>query len=98
MSEESSVGGEFDDGVDQHDGGNDDDDHDDQHGYYRYGDDDRDYSDVASRPLFRAIWKKKPLSVLRANVEQRPESVRATHRGEFPLHHAVRHGLSVAHT
>jgi hypothetical protein len=100
MSEDSSVG-EVDGGVDQHDGGNDedddedDDDHDDH--VSRYGDDDRDYSDVTSRPLFRAIWKKKPLSVMWAVVEQRPESVRATHWGELPLHDAVRHGLSAAH-
>jgi hypothetical protein len=99
MSEDSSVG-EVDGGVDQHDGGNDededdDDDHDD-HGS-RYGDDDRDSSDVTSMPLFRAIWKKKPLSVMRAVVQQRPESVRATHWGELPLHHALRHRQSAAH-
>jgi hypothetical protein len=53
--------------------------------------------DRVARPLFEAIWSGEPLSVLRAIVKRRPNSIRGCCEGEFPLHHVVREGLSVDH-
>jgi hypothetical protein len=68
----------------------------DGNGYsYGYGDD--DFPDLDAKPLFKAIWSGKPLSVLKAIVKRRPDSVMGTCTGEFPLHHAVLEGLPLAH-